>query len=118
MLFQFMVQATITAQVARASQAALIVGPHMIEVTLLGWPTARPDPARDIPGDDQLGDPRRRPVRVRGKLMAAGTGLLVLPPPLGGRSGRPAGRCPCSLQDPGERGCRRCCGLRRAMWLL
>src|SRR5215475_5458987 len=87
-----MVEAAVTAHVARAGQAALIVGAHMIEVALLGRPAAWPEPAGDVAGDDQLGDPRRRLVGGRGKLVTAATGLLLLTLLLGGGRCRPPGR--------------------------
>src|SRR5258708_31952418 len=63
MLFQLMVLPAFAAEVARASQAALIVGDVVVEIALAGRPPARPEPAGLIPRGHHGGDPRRPPVR-------------------------------------------------------
>src|SRR5260221_2035448 len=118
MLFQLMMGAAFAADVARAGQAALIEWDHMIEVTLLGRPTARREPAGAVPGDDQFGDPERRPVRRGDQAVVAPAGPFILRPPLPGGRGRPPGRCPCAPQDSRELGCCRPRWRRLAVWLL
>src|SRR5260221_995859 len=96
MLLQLMVRPPFAIDVARASQAALVVRDAMVEIALFGGPTAWRVPAGLIPGGDQLGNPGRRPIGGRGQLMSAPAGpLVILPALLGGR-----GLPPCRRQGP------------------
>src|SRR5258707_7001099 len=93
MLFKLMVGPAFSVDIARTSQAALVVRDAMVEVALLCGPPAGRVPAGLIAGGDQLHDPPRRAVRGRGELLGAPAGsLVVLPALLGGRSPPPCGR--------------------------
>jgi len=71
MLFQLMMGAALTAQIAFASRPALVERHRMVQVALLGWPTARAEPTGSVSRDDQVGDPGRWPVGSRGQPVAA-----------------------------------------------
>jgi len=76
-LFQLMISAAPAAHIAPAGPPVLVVGAGVIEISAPGGLATHRAAAGHVPGDDELAQPRRRPVGRRLIEVGASSGRLI-----------------------------------------